>query len=170
MARYAGYAVQTILVPKRHRDVVAHGLRGALAVARRHGDVVGMPEEDRNYIRFRQFDPALAAKGEYVTLRLPSGVLVISARLAPAVAQQSVRKKAGKCSPRARARVICEDEYISRDDNVRLRARTTRAEHDALPDIATVGTVMGRLGRSRVSLTTKRLGVSKARGRQRKVA
>lgn len=172
---FQDFVVQSILVPKSHPDVKRSGLKGATRVAERHGGHAGKVDETSNYFRFRQFDPKLGS-GDYVTLSLPGGVKIVSVSLSRKAAATVLCHDVGACVVgEARRRVACTDRYRDRTKSIDVIARSTIKEHDAMPEKITLGELIHQLGKSRVSVTSKKMTAKRGNadvipiGRARKV-
>ena len=147
--KYKRLVTQSILVPKKHPDVVKHGLAGAKAVARRHGDQVGIVDSKMpNFYTFRQLDPDLMEKGTIVTRKEGRGILIRSGRLTSSAGGRELKRQgAGVCAVGAkRKRVVCAERYTGH--GLEARTRTTKVEHEKMPAEASPRELIPRMQRT----------------------
>jgi hypothetical protein len=146
-----GLLVQTIEVPSNHPDVRTRGLEGARQVAARHGAWALEPDVGPNMIRFRQIDPAWMEPGSYVSLKLPSGVVRVSGRPVPALANRPLALVRGRCETGpSRKRVRCAEVFASA--GVRVRITATRAELAQLGAHTSLAAILSLLPPTRVQV------------------
>ena len=148
--RFPQNLVQSVMVPKSHPDVKREGIRGAIAVAARHGVHGVKPHDSKNYYKFRSIDPKSVEKDSYLSLRMPSGVLIISARLKPAIARQSVRSASKHCESGGRKRLRCGTKYVGKAIGVNVRM--TEAEMDRAPQVTSIAELLKTFGKSRLQV------------------